>query len=202
MRASGRFLLAGVVLVAVGFCLGWAYLARGVSARNRPLAVEAFVARRLRQMAIPRAARNQTNPLPPTAEGLADARAHFADHCATCHANDGSGQTAMGQGLYPRAPDMRLAETQRLSDGELFSIIQNGVRFTGMPAWGSGSSEDEEVSWNLVHFIRNLPTQTSEEIESMKGMNPKTPGELREEDEVRKFLEGGEPAPTVQPMKH
>ena len=108
----------------------------------------------------------------------------------------------MGQGLYPKAPDMRLAETQRLSDGELFSIIQNGVRFTGIPAWGSGSSDDERVSWNLVHFIRHLPVQTPEEIEHMKQMNPKTLEELREEEEIRKFLDGGEPAPTVHTMNH
>ncbi len=43
----------------------------------------------------------------------------------------------MGRNMYPPAPDMRLAETQQMTDGELFYIIQNGVRLTGMPAWGS-----------------------------------------------------------------
>ena len=62
---------------------------------------------------------------------IAEGRDHFADHCATCHANDGSGNTEMGRGLYPKAPDMRLPATQNLSDAELFYIIENGVRLTG-----------------------------------------------------------------------
>jgi len=203
MRRTVRI---GLVLVGLtlagGLFLLEDFITHGVSTRRRPLAVEAFVARRLRHLAIPRAARKRFNPLARTQEGLAQARVHFADHCASCHGNDGKGETPIGQGLYPKAPDMRLAETQGLSDGELFSIIQNGVRFTGMPAWGSGSAEDEKDSWNLVHFIRHLPEQTPEEVEEMRQMNPKTPEDLREEDEIRKFLEGGEDASTNLPVKH
>ncbi|MEO7144714.1 MAG: c-type cytochrome [Bryobacteraceae bacterium] len=69
---------------------------------------------------------------------LADARAHWADHCAACHANNGSGDTAMGKHTYPPTPDMRQAETQNLTDGELFYIIQNGSRLTRMPSWVPG----------------------------------------------------------------
>jgi hypothetical protein len=71
-----------------------------------------------------------------------------------------------------------------------------------MPAWGSGSPEDERGSWNLVHFIRHLPAQAPEELEEMEQMNPRTPDEFREEEEIRRFLEGGEPAPAHRPMKH
>src|SRR5207247_5909710 len=66
---------------------------------------------------------------------------------SSCHANDGSGQTEMGQHLYPRVPDMRLARTQELTDGELFAIIEDGVRFTGMPAWGDKSEQSQLASW-------------------------------------------------------
>jgi len=52
---------------------------------------------------------------------------------------------------------MRGAETQSLSDGELFSIIEHGIRLTGMPAWGTGTPESERDSWGLVHFVRRLP---------------------------------------------
>src|SRR2546428_10175979 len=51
--------------------------------------------------------------------------------------------------LYPRAPDLRLRATQDLSDGELFYIIENGVRFTGMPAWGDGGERSEEHTSEL-----------------------------------------------------
>ena len=69
----------------------------------------------------------------------------------------------MGRHMYPPAPDMRQSETQQMTDGQLFFVIQNGIRMTGMPAWGSGSQHDEEDSWKLVRFIRHLPQLTAAE---------------------------------------
>jgi mono/diheme cytochrome c family protein len=131
------------------------------------------------------------NPVPASAEALADGMAHYADHCATCHANDGSGDTEMGRGLFPRAPDMRMPATQRLSDGELFYIIENGVRFTGMPAWSTGTKAGEESTWRLVHFLRHLSRLTPAELESMKARNPRSPEEIRLEIEEERFLNEG-----------
>src|ERR1700722_15200780 len=143
-----------IALAAVGvFVLG----ARGFSARERPSVLERWVARRVRGMAAPTGASDLINPAPNSPEVLAAARAHWADHCAGCHANNGSGDTEMGKRMYPPAPDMRQAETQQMTDGELFFIIQNGIRMTGQPAWGGASTHDEECSWKLVHFIRHLP---------------------------------------------
>jgi mono/diheme cytochrome c family protein len=160
--------------------------------------MERWIALRARTAAIPAGARNLPNPVPDTAEVLAQARAHWADHCASCHANDGSGDTAMGKHLYPPPPDMRALATQQLSDGELFFIIQNGVRMTGMPAWGDGSSHDVEDSWKLVRFIRHLPVLTADERRQMEKMNPKSPEELQEEQEEEKFLKGD----TNEPQPH
>ena len=99
----------------------------------------------------------------------------------------------MGRSFYPRVPDMRSSGTQALSDGELFSIIEDGIRLTGMPAWGTGTPEGERDSWGLVHFIRRLPTLSSEDIERMEGLNPKTAAQRESDDETRRFL-AGEPA--------
>ena len=85
---------------------------------------------------------------------------------------------------------MRLPATQELTDGELFYIIQNGIRLTGMPGWGNGSERDSEDSWKLVHFIRHLSQLTLEERKAMEKMNPKSPDELREEQEEERFLRG------------
>jgi len=104
--------------------------------------------------------------------------------------NDGSGDTEVGRNLYPRAPDMRAAATQQLSDGELFFIIQNGIRLTGMPAWGSGAAHDAQDSWKLVRFIRHLPEVSPAEAQEMSKMNPKTPAELEEERAEEEFLNG------------
>src|SRR5204863_6298374 len=126
-----------------------------------------------------------------TDDVLADGRAHWADHCAICHANDGSGQTEMGRNLYPKAPDMRQARTQNLTDGELFAIIKNGIRLTGMPACGDPSGRDDADTWKLVHFVRHLPRLTLKELEQMKAMNPVSPMELKEQKEEGEFLKGG-----------
>ena len=94
---------------------------------------------------------------------------------------------------------MRAAATQDLSDGELFSIIENGIRLTGMPAWGTGNAEGERASWALVHFIRRLPELTDEEIRRMESLNPKSANEWREEEEARRFLAGEDVQPTSTP---
>jgi mono/diheme cytochrome c family protein len=185
-----------VVLVVATLALGgmaWIFLrtaANGFSTRQPPTALETFLARAARRWAVPEDARTQTNPAPNTPEVLAEARAHWADHCATCHANNGSGEAEMGRNLYPRAPDMRGLATQNLTDGELFFIIQNGIRLTGMPAWGAGTAHDAQDSWKLVHFIRHLPQVSPPEAAEMEKMNPRTPAELDEERAEEEFLNG------------
>ncbi len=95
----------------------------------------------------------------------------------------------MGQNLYPRVPDMRLAETQNLTDGELYYIIENGIRFTGMPASGQGGANDHET-WHLVLFIRQLPHLTQGDLDDMKEYNPRSPAEIKEERLEEEFLNG------------
>jgi mono/diheme cytochrome c family protein len=170
-------------------------MAAGISTRNAPGRVETALARRARSLAIPSASRNRSNPVLATAETIEAGLRHFADHCAVCHANDGSGDTVMGRGLYPRAPDMRTAATQSLKDGELFYIIEHGVRLTGMPGWGTGSPESEEASWKLVHFIRHLPVITGGELSEMRRLNPKGAEDQTDPDE---FLKGTDRAPSVK----
>src|SRR5262249_12168673 len=150
-------ILASIAIVALVLALGvgWLMLS-GMSARSEPGAMETYIARGLQRLSLPKSARAEKNPMESTTDALVEARRHFADHCATAHANDGSGKTALGQNLYPRVPDMRLAATQNLTDGELYYIIENGIRFTGMPAWGPGGWDDHET-WHLVLFIRHLP---------------------------------------------
>jgi mono/diheme cytochrome c family protein len=185
-------LLVGV-LVAIGV-LAFSLLHDGVSAKATPTSLEVVMARKARHMALPGAARALNNPVPASEENLRDARLHFADHCAICHGNDGSCDTMMGSGLYPKPPDLRHAETQNLSDGELFWIIENGVRFTGMPAFSSPHSSPED-SWKLVHFIRHLPQLTAEERLEMERNNPKSPADRLEEQQENDFLNGAAPAP-------
>lgn len=205
MRRLVKVLL--VLFACIGIAatvLGVVFWSQGISARDEPSKLEAAVATRARSLLIPGEAKRRANPVPFSEEAVSDGMAHWADHCAMCHGNSGDGQTEMGQGLYPRTPDMRLPATQTLTDGELFYIVENGVKLTGMPAWSTGTPEGEVESWKLVHFIRHLPRLTAEEIEKMEGMNPRSPEMADEEEQMRRFLEGeGEaPKPGSKPMKH
>ena len=184
-------LVTVVVLAVIGLAGIVVFVkATGLSARATPGPMETAVARRLRALAVPAAYADLTNPVLGNVESIRNGMTHFADHCAACHANDGSGNVEMGKGLFPPAPDMRAPATQQLSDGALFYIIEHGVRFTGMPAWGTGTTEGEESSWHLVNFIRHLPALTSEQLDEMAAMNPRPPAAIRQEIEEERFLEG------------
>ena len=164
------WLLFLLVLVITGALL--LVQGRGVSARPDPSWVETRAALFLRGWLTPPTYKGLKNPVTATASNFATARQRFADHCASCHANDGSGNTGMGRSFYPKTPDMRLPRTQELSDGELFYLIENGVRLTGMPAWSTGTPEGEKASWELVHFIRRLSSLTPEDLAVMEHFNP------------------------------
>ena len=189
MSRGNAILLAIVIVVALIAVAVVSVLHDGLSSRAKPTALETMMAREVRHMAIPASARSIQNPVAETPENLRDARLHFADHCAICHANDGSGDTLVGRNLYPEPPDLRREETQKLADGELFWIIENGVRFTGMPAFG-GAHGSEQDSWKLVRLIRHLPQLTEEERMEMERYNPKGPEDLEEERQENDFLQG------------
>lgn len=197
-------LKAAAVLLAIAAIvslIGFVYLMNaGLSAREEPGALETALALRARNLTIGWHARNVKDPTQPTADTIRAGLEHFADHCATCHANDGSGNTELGRGLFPKPPDMRLARTQNLSDGEMFYIIENGIRFTGMPGFGTGDPSAKSSTWPLVHFIRHLPKLTAEELEQMEKLNPVSPEEMHERLMEEQFLQGSETPSAPSPM--
>ena len=203
MKRGTLFLL--VLIVALGLLAAAAVsiLHDGLSARAQPSALETAIARSARRMAAPSGAHNAKNPIADSPELQREARLHFADHCAICHGNDGSGDTMIGRGLYPKPPDFRADPTQQLSDGDIFWIIENGVRLTGMPAFGGAGSEhdhDAEDTWKLVRFIRHLPALTPAEKLEMESNNPKSPADREEEQEENNFLNGGGAKPSATPQ--
>jgi mono/diheme cytochrome c family protein len=177
-------------------------LASGIGTRTGPGTIETAISRTARSAMIPAGARDLPNPEPATSENIRAGLEHWADHCATCHANNGSGDTEIGASLYPPAPDMRLAATQNLTDGELFYIIENGVKLTGMPAWGTGTPEGTRESWHLVQFIRRLPTISDAEVAEMEELNPRGAAEWEALQEERRFLSGEEPKSSTPPSTH
>lgn len=194
MKWSKILLIILVLVLVVGFgFLGMMLneVRAGVSARDNPTRLEEAIANTMRGWAMPRRARSMTNPVTLTPQVMTEARRHYADHCAVCHANDGSGDTEMGRGLYPKPPDMR-KQTQSMSDGEIYYTIENGVRLTGMPAWGAPAADHDHAndndSWALVYFIRHLPQLTAGELRDMQNYNPKSPAEMQEDKQEENFL--------------
>jgi len=194
---------AVTMLVVIGnVAMLWFVLQSGFSAKEQPMELEVMFARQLRHLAMPGSQKLMSNPVPASDEVLAEARVHFADHCASCHGNDGKGSTVIGQNFYPRTPDLTEMETQSFSDGELYYIIHNGVRFTGMPAWGKDRPEPDLDSWKLVHFIRHLPSITSEELVQMERFNPVSQADREEEEQIDRFLQGEEIEPDLHGHHH
>jgi mono/diheme cytochrome c family protein len=195
--------LVGLAVCAVVICGGivsWSEIRRGFSARAQPTTIETFLATRLRKLAMPANYRRLLSPIPASPETIQAGMGHFADHCAACHANDGSGETVFGRGLYPRPPDLRKPETQTKTDGELYYAIENGIRLSGMPAFGESERTNDEDTWHLVLFIRHLPALSTEELAKMAELNPKTEAEREEEKQEQEFLRGDNPqTPSSKP---
>jgi mono/diheme cytochrome c family protein len=201
MKRSTLILILVVAAIGLVVAAFASILHDGLSARATPSALETVLARNAHVLAIPHDARAARNPIAASPENLHEARLHFADHCATCHGNDGRGDSMMGKGLYPKPPDLSAAETQKLSDGELFWIIENGVRFTGMPAFG-GEHGSQQDSWKLVLFIRHLPQISADERLEMERYNPKGPEDRDEEQEEQDFLRGAPVQQKPEPQHH
>jgi len=153
-----------VATIALAAVYGASVIRRGFRATDQPSAIERAMARTVRNLGIPRAARTEKNPWTATPDLLQEARENFTNHCAGCHGKDGDGQSGIGQNLYPKAPDLRRPETQNLTDGEIHYIIQNGVRLTGMGALGNPhGSQDDNNAWKLVLFVRAIGLATPQE---------------------------------------
>ena len=200
-RKMGSLVLLAIVIAAGGY--GIELTRHGFSSRGTPSWIEKFAATTARKLAVPSEYWQFPNPIAASRENIQAGMEHFSDHCAACHANDGSGETLFGKGLYPRPPDMRTVETQNKSDGDLYYTIENGIRLSGMPAFGeehtAGSDSD---TWKLVLFIRHLPNLTANELKQMEQLNPKTEGDRAEEQQEEEFLKGGEPSPIPAEETH
>jgi mono/diheme cytochrome c family protein len=165
-----RFLWAGF-LTAV-------FLTPACTAHKKPSTIETALATMAKDMVIPLEAEDLKNPLPNNQQVVSEGQQIYAQACAVCHAADGRGQTPLGQGMYPPAMDLTSPHVQHWNDSEMFWIVQNGVRLTGMASWKGVISPND--TWKLVIFVHHLP-----EIDAAEGRkasepqpSPKTPAQL------------------------
>ena len=165
MKAMGRLL--GLLLIAViGAVIAAAVLIFLVmprlqwNATGRPSPAEAWVARYVLRGWVRANAPDQRNPLTATAQNLQDGEHEYDEHCAVCHAFDGSGENRIGADFYP--PVVRLSKgAMFLSDGALYFIVSNGIRMSGMPGFGTKHSSDE--LWKIILWVRHFPELTPQD---------------------------------------
>jgi mono/diheme cytochrome c family protein len=170
MRFLAHASITLIILAGSAGVAGYLFTRNGLSARTEPPAIEAAVARRIRSIGIPSVAKSRVSPFAGDGAAWLDGGRHFQAHCAVCHGDDGAGKSEIGRNLYPKAPDMRARDTQELTDGELYFIIMNGIRYTGMPAWEGEQLPAE--TWKLVSFIRRMPRLTPEDLDRVNGGAP------------------------------
>ena len=97
----------------------------------------------------------------------------FRDMCAICHTPPGASPSPTALGLNPEPPDLAL-RAEETSAEELFWVIKNGIRMTGMPAWG-WTHEDEEL-WSIVAFLKTLPDMSIDDYQVLDQKTPKGHG--------------------------
>ncbi|MGE5412753.1 MAG: c-type cytochrome [Syntrophomonadaceae bacterium] len=164
MRFLGGIVF-GVVLVgaaAAAFVFSGAF---DVAASVPPGALEKRLAGFARDRSVAHRASSTPNPLGKDPAALRDGGEHYKEMCVTCHGAPGVDSSEIGEGLNPPAPDLTLARIQARSDGELFWIVQNGIRMSGMPAFGP-THKDREI-WAIVAFLRHLPSLSPEEEKAL-----------------------------------
>ncbi len=147
-----RFLAAFMFLASL--------LLAGCTADKKPSQLEETLATFAKDVAIPLQATSQENPVPLSEEVIGEGQAIYGQACSLCHGANGRAQAELGMALYPPAIDLTSPHVLSWNDGELFWIIQNGIRLTGMPAWRRTISPED--TWKLVHFLRQLPNQAEE----------------------------------------
>lgn len=152
-----------IVLIALacgtlGLLLGFTQI--DLSALPEPGHLETVVATRVKRALVRRSSREGIPPAPANVPASAAEGAKlFGSECAACHGLDGHKLTDSGRWMYPRASDLTSPEVQQYSDRELFWIVKNGIRLSGMPAFGK--VESDEHIWNLVHYVRTLPANAN-----------------------------------------
>lgn len=157
----------GILLVAAGAAAILYTGSFNTSAEKPPGRMEKKIATFALNKSVERRAPNRKNPLPATPENLRGGLAHFRENCVICHGAPGVDPGEIGQGLNPGAPDLTLPRVQARTDGQLYWLVDEGIKMTGMPAFGP--THDENEIWQIVAFLRHLPEITPEETAQLKG---------------------------------
>lgn len=162
-RIAWLLLLPAAAVLAAAAVLGAGLV--DFSAIRPPGRLEERLARFALDRSIARRAGSGRNPLADSDAAAREGLRLYGVQCVACHGAPGVDPTEAGASLNPPAPGLTLPRVQHRSDAELHWIVANGIRMTGMPAFGP-SRNDEDV-WRLVAAIRRLPRLSGDERREM-----------------------------------
>lgn len=117
---------------------------------------------------------------------IAAGAALYKEMCSGCHLAPGMERTEISQGLYPRAPE--LSKGSELSPEQEFWVIKHGIKMTGMAAWGP--SHDDTLIWDMVAFLRKLPSLSPSEYQTSAEGEHKDHRQMMQEMKMDKDNEG------------
>jgi len=162
-----KMLAASLGIIALAVLAGFAVMFTGfydVSAASHEPALLRWALIAIRGSSIERRARDVKVPV---LEGEARVERGFRSYremCAVCHGRPGGERTPLARGLNPQAPDLSRPDRDT-SPAEMFWVIKNGIRMTGMPAWGRTHSDAE--LWDLVAFVKALPNLSAAQYDAL-----------------------------------
>lgn len=159
-------IILGVLIILLGLAVVVATGSVNFAAVASPTKFETQVATFALGRSIAKHAAATKNPVAGSPDALRVGLAHYKENCVLCHGAPGVEETEAGMGLNPPAPDLTLPAIQKMSDGELYWVIANGVRWTGMPAFSLTHKPDE--LWKVVAFVRHLPELNDQEQKALK----------------------------------
>ena len=134
---------------------------------------------------------DKKNPFGNDPAAVAVGLAHYKENCLDCHGAKSIDTEEFAKGLNPAAPMLDMDAFQKMTDGQLFWVVSNGIRMTGMPAFSPTHSEEE--IWKIVSFVRHLPKLTDAEIAQLKKGREDSEEHHKAGAESSEHYEGAEP---------
>jgi len=153
--AHKGWLAAVIILVVVLGAAAYWIVTADISAVNSPGRMEASIANSMREWYIERGAKSvPATSIANNAESISQGEALYSMSCAQCHGADGRKPMPIGEWMNPRVPSLRSADVQEMPDKEIFWVIKNGIRLSGMPGFAKLSTDPE--IWQMTYYVRSL----------------------------------------------
>ncbi len=157
-----------VVIAAAVFFFGGFY---SVAATEQDPGVVAWALVHVRTASIDRhATEAPPGSLDDAATIHAGARAFAERGCVNCHGGPGAPWAKFSEGLNPGPPDLKEI-VGGLAPSDLFWVVKNGIRMTGMPSFGAIGVPDQEI-WSIIAFLKKLPTVSDADYKAWSASGP------------------------------